>query len=178
MYLFIRVIVCWWTSTVWGPQLLGDLVLWVDCICLRTFFVQGPCSSGDIVMFVWGLHLFGDLICPTALVFQWPYFSKNIGSFADLIHPVTWFVPSLCLPGALICPHPWFSWDLFCLGTLFFSLPFLMWDPVNLETCSLGYLICWRTLSFKGTGSFRDLHDGDLVWLGTLLVRGCSGAFV
>ena len=79
---------------------LGELV------CGWTAFVQGPCLFGDLVRlgtgtsFIWGLNLSGNLISPRALVFQWRHFSEGIGSFANLIHPGTSFVPSLCLPGA------------------------------------------------------------------------------
>ena len=111
-----------------GTLFFGRTCLWVDRICLDRF-----CSG---TLFVWG-HCnvcLGDFIHLGNSFVQEPWCFRDIGSFVDLTHPGTSFVPSLCLPGALICPCPRLFWDLFCLGTLFFSLPFLMGDSVSLET--------------------------------------------
>ena len=163
MYLLVRVIVCWWTSTVGGPCSLGELV------CRLSAFVRGTCLFWDLVslgtLFIWGLHFSGNLICPRALVFQGPHSSEDIGSFGDLTHPGTLFVPSLCLPGALICPPLWFR-HLVLFSTFFDRVP-CSFRNLFCGFCSLGHLFK-TTYSLKKTWSFRGVHDGDLA---------CSGIF-
>ena len=183
---------CLGTSTVGGPCSLGGLHLFEDLFCSGDLFVWGHCIVCLGTSFIWGPHLSNILGVSGS-----PFPRICVGSFADLAHPGTLFVPSLCLPGALIFPHPWLFWDLFVLfatffdggphwfgnffwlgtplvskcffyrGTRWFGNLFWWGTPLVWKPCSLGTL-----LLSKGTPSFRDVHEGDLVWLGTLFVWG------
>ena len=124
MYLFIGVIVCWWTSTVWGPQLLGDLVLWVDCICLRTFLFRGLIRLGT-------LHcLFGDFIYLGTSFVQHPWCFR-----VPISKDMCRLIRGPRSSRNLVCPKPLFAWGSD------FSTPLVVLGPL----CSFCYLFWWGT---------------------------------
>ena len=154
MYLFIGVIVCWWTSTVWGPQLFGDLNCWGTLFFGWTAFVWGPFLFRGLIR-LGTLHcLFGDFIYLGTSFVQHPWCFR-----VPISKDMCRLIRGPRSSRNLVCPKPVFAWGsdfstplvvlgplcsfcyLFWWGTPLVWKPFLMGDTLGLETLFIGDLI-------------------------------------